>query len=128
VRKRFLIILRHAPYGQLAAAEVVRHLNGAVANGLDAAALLLDDGVYLARAGQQAMEGWTELSAALAQSLAAAEASADGSQPAVYVHAAALSDRGLRACELIAETASKPANSRSEFNPQNRDLQFFHKL
>lgn len=62
--KRFLVVLRHAPYGRLDAAEAVRHLNGAVANDLEAAALLLDDGIYLARTGQMPAAGWRELSAA----------------------------------------------------------------
>lgn len=65
--KRFLIVLRHAPYGRLDAAEAVRHLSGASANGFEAALLLLDDGVYLAKSGQVAAPGWTELAAALVE-------------------------------------------------------------
>ncbi|MBI3979676.1 MAG: DsrE family protein [Chloroflexi bacterium] len=98
--KPFLIVLRHAPYGRLDGAEVVRHLNGAVASGLDAAALLLGDGVYLAKAGQVAAPGWTELAAALAHALRAA--GADGGPPvAVYVHAPALQTRGLTEADLV---------------------------
>lgn len=55
--KRFLIVLRHAPYGRLDAAEAVRHLNGAAAHGLEAGLLLLGDGIYLAKAGQTAAVG-----------------------------------------------------------------------
>lgn len=98
--KQLLIVLRHAPYGRLDAAEAVRHLNGAVANGLEATLLLVDDGVYLARAGQVAAPGWTELSAALEQALRAA---ARSGPPAarVFALAAALEARGLAETQLV---------------------------
>lgn len=100
--KRFLIVLRHAPYERLDAAEAVRHLNGAAACGLDAALILLADGVYLAKAGQVAAAGWTDLAAALGQSLGnvAGAERARGSL-AVYVSAADLACRGLGPGELV---------------------------
>jgi sulfur relay (sulfurtransferase) DsrF/TusC family protein len=93
---RFLIILLHAPYGRLAAAEAVRHLNGAAAQGLDATLLLLGDGVYLAKAGQAAASGWTDLAAALGQALGGAHSThRSGGRAAVCVSAPDLVDRAL---------------------------------
>jgi sulfur relay (sulfurtransferase) DsrF/TusC family protein len=97
----FLIVLRHAPYGRIDAAEAVRHLNGARANGLAATLLLLDDGVYLAKTGQVAAGGWTDLAAALEQALTAGNAEAPEHRMDVYAHAAALDERGLTAEDLV---------------------------
>src|SRR3970040_1910183 len=64
------IVIRRAPYGWLAAAEGVRHLIGAVAAGMSVSAVLVDDGAYLARQGQDSERtGWTNLSDALGQAL-----------------------------------------------------------
>ncbi|MCC6179845.1 MAG: DsrE family protein [Chloroflexi bacterium] len=102
MRKRFLIVLRHAPYGWLDAAEAVRHLNGAVANGLDATLLLLDDGVYLARAGQEPAAGWTGLASALEQALSGSAAAANRPTCTAFVHRASLATRGLDGADLVA--------------------------
>lgn len=60
---RLCILVHRPPYGGIHAAEAVRHLNGAVTQGLEATAILLQDGVYVARAGQDAgTTGWTALS------------------------------------------------------------------
>lgn len=100
--QHFLIILRHAPYGRLDAAEAVRHLNGAAAHGLDAALLLLGDGVYLAKAGQVAAVGWTDLSAALGQALGNGKAPDGQRGPlAVYVSASDLACRALEPGDLV---------------------------
>lgn len=73
------ILLRSAPYGTMNAAEALRHLNGMVANGLEATAVLVGDGVYLARDGQRAEEArWTSLSQALRQALTVRASRADG--------------------------------------------------
>ena len=101
MRKQFLIVLRHAPYGRLDAAEAVRHLNGALSNGLDARLLLLDDGVYLARAGQEPAPGWTGLSSALEQTLAAGVRDAERPDRIVVAHQPSLATRGLSSDDLI---------------------------
>ncbi|MCL4546051.1 MAG: DsrE family protein [Chloroflexi bacterium] len=98
--KRFLIILRRAPYGRLDAAEAVRHLSGAAANGLDATALLLADGVYLAKVGQTASAGWTTLSTVLAQ-LATQTAAGTRGHLAVYAFGRDVDARGLRQADLV---------------------------
>lgn len=100
--KRFLVILRHAPYGRLDAAEAVRHLSGASTNGFEASLLLLDDGVYLARAGQVAAPGWTELAAALTEALRSREAAVGPRRGvAVFAHATAMQTRGLAEADLV---------------------------
>ena len=99
--KRFLIVLRHAPYGRIDAAEAVRHLNGAKANGFQATLLLLEDGVYLAKAGQIAAPGWTDLAAALEQTLGS-RFDPDRELPAeVYAHESAMHARGLTVDDLV---------------------------
>lgn len=104
--KTFLIVLQHGPYGRLDAAEAVRHLNGAASSGLRAAALLLGDGVYLAKAGQRAVSGWTDLGAALARTLQASKGTtADAPAVAAYAHGPSLEARGLRAGDLVAGCA-----------------------
>ena len=99
--KRFLIVLRHAPYGRIDAAEAVRHLNGAAANGFQATLLLLDDGVYLAKAGQVPSPGWTDLAAALAQALGESTGQATERRVEVYSHEAATRARGLTVGDLV---------------------------
>lgn len=101
MRKQLLIVLRHAPYGRLDAAEAVRHLNGAVANGLDARLLLLDDGVYLARAGQQPAPGWTALAPTLEQALSGGATATERPICAAFAHQASLAARGLVGANLV---------------------------
>jgi sulfur relay (sulfurtransferase) DsrF/TusC family protein len=47
------ILLTKAPYGEINAAEAVRHALGAVADDLEVSFLLTDDGVFLALKGQE---------------------------------------------------------------------------
>lgn len=101
--KTLCIVLRKAPYGSLDAAEAVRHLGGALSNGLCPVGLLVDDGVYLARAGQQGAGGWTNLGAALEDLLAQTATDPDGGErsAAVYVHGPSLRVRGLSEADLV---------------------------
>ncbi len=98
------ILLRRAPYGTMNAAEALRHLNGVVANGLEAVAVLVGDGVYLARDGQRAEEaGWTSLSQALNQALTfrAPRAEDPETRAKVYAHRPSLERRGLQETALV---------------------------
>ncbi len=94
------ILLRKAPYGTIQAAEGLRHLIVA-ARMMGANAVLLDDGVYLAKRGQEPGDsGWVGLSATLEQALA--DCRADPScQLHVYVHEASLKDRHLDPTALV---------------------------
>ncbi|MGQ9630921.1 MAG: DsrE family protein [bacterium] len=57
------IVIRRAPYGTIHAAEAIRHVNGALGSGLETVVVLVEDGVYFARDGQEAKDaGWTSLS------------------------------------------------------------------
>ncbi len=102
--KTVCVILRQAPYGSLDAAEAVRHLGGALANGHCPIGLLLDDGVYLAKGGQQAdAAGWTDLSSALTSLLAESAGEPRGEQrrAEIYVHGPSLRVRGLAETDLV---------------------------
>ena len=92
------ILIRRPPYGSILAAEGIRHLIGAMANGLNVNAVLMDDGVWVARAGQSPGEtGWTALSEALANAFRLADRPA----PQVFADEDALSTAGLRAEDLV---------------------------
>lgn len=101
--KTLCVLLRQAPYGSLDAAEGIRHLGGALTNGLCPVGLLIDDGVYLAQVGHQAAGGWTDLGAALRDLLAQTATGAGGEicRAAVYVHGPSLRARGLGEHDLI---------------------------
>ncbi len=60
------MILRKPPYGDINAAEAVRHAMGGVADDLNIHLVLLDGGVLLTRKGQdEAGTGFTNLESAL---------------------------------------------------------------
>jgi sulfur relay (sulfurtransferase) DsrF/TusC family protein len=92
------ILVHRPPYGGIHAAEAVRHLNGATAHGLEATAILMGDGVYLARAGQvPGTTGWTPLSCALEDALGHRQTG----YPRVWVEDESLRARGIPTAFLI---------------------------
>jgi sulfur relay (sulfurtransferase) DsrF/TusC family protein len=92
------ILIHRPPYGGIHAAEAIRHLNGATVHGLEATAILLGDGVYVAQRGQDpGTTGWTALSPALEDALGGGE----GGYPRLWVDEASLRARGLPAASLI---------------------------
>ncbi len=95
---RLCILVHRPPYGGIQAAEAVRHVNGAAAQGLEVTAVLLGDGVYVARAGQDAgTTGWTALSPALEDAL-----TRNGmGVPRVLVDETSLRERGVPPASLI---------------------------
>jgi sulfur relay (sulfurtransferase) DsrF/TusC family protein len=98
------IVIRKAPYGTLAAAEGVRHLIGAVQAGMAVCAVLVDDGVYLARRDQDPGDtGWTSLSRALEQTLNA-DTAGTSTRARVYLHRPSVETRDLDRCGLIPGT------------------------
>lgn len=63
---RIAMILRRAPYGDINAAEAVRHSMGGAADELDIDLILVDAGVLLAKKGQDDTDtGFTNLEGAL---------------------------------------------------------------
>lgn len=97
------MLLRQAPYGNIAAAEAIRHLSGALANGYRPVGLLLGDGVYLAKAGQQTSDGWINLAESLCELIAKSAPAPGGeaSHVAIAVHGPSLGSRNLRAADLV---------------------------
>ncbi|MFZ5822814.1 MAG: DsrE family protein [Bacillota bacterium] len=92
------VLISQAPYGTVHAAEAVRHINGALSEGFDVVAVLVNEGVWLARDGQQAEgSGFTALSEALAASLN----KPGGPVPRVLADRASLDRRGLTASTLV---------------------------
>ena len=64
--ERIAMILRRSPYGDINAAEAVRHAMGGAAGELSIDLILVDGGVLLAKKGQDdAGTGFTNLEAAL---------------------------------------------------------------
>ncbi len=96
----FCILFRKAPYGTIEAAEGLRHLIAA-ARMMAARAVLLDDGVHLAKRGQEPGDsGWINLSQTLENALA--DCGADPScQLHVYVHEGSLNERNLVPAALV---------------------------
>ena len=98
------IVIRKAPYGTLVAAEGVRHLIGAAQTGMAVCAVLVDDGVYLARQDQDPGDtGWTSLSRALGQLLNTNTAS-PAPQARVYLHRPSVDTRDLDGRDLLPGT------------------------
>lgn len=92
MKNSLCILIRRPPYGQIHAAEAIRHIGGALAEGLATHVVLLDDGVYVARDGQNAANtSWTPLAPEVLKTLA------KGAR--YYVHAPSAAARGLE--ELI---------------------------
>jgi len=92
------ILVHRPPYGAINAAEALRHLNGATAHGLETTAILLGDGVYVARTGQVlGTTGWRGLSSALENTLEHAE---EG-YPRLWVDEASLRARGIENRSLV---------------------------
>ncbi|MHB1131101.1 MAG: DsrE family protein [Chloroflexota bacterium] len=99
------IILRRAPFGAINAGEAVRHAMGGITFGVATTLVLLEDGVYVARDGQDGERlGFTSLSRPLAQCVQQAGATADGKpiQGRVLVHGPSLAARGLSGQVLVA--------------------------
>lgn len=95
------IVIRRAPYGTLSAAEGVRHLMGAAQAELSVHAVLIDDGVHLAKQGQDSgSAGWTNLSDALGQALGSG-ATDSSARLRAYVHRPSAETRGLDHLDLI---------------------------
>jgi len=95
------IVIRRPPYGTLGAAEGVRHLIGAAQAGMSVYAVLVDDGVYLAKEGQDpGGTGWTSLSGALGPALGSG-ATGSSTRARAYVHRPSAESRGLDSLTLV---------------------------
>ena len=71
MKNSLAILIRRPPYRQIHAAEAVRHMGGALGEGIQTTVLLVDDGVYVARDGQNVGDtGYTSLVEPLAKGIA----------------------------------------------------------
>ncbi|MEK6569450.1 MAG: DsrE family protein [candidate division NC10 bacterium] len=92
------ILIRRPPYGSIFAAEGIRHLIGAIANGLTVGTVLVGRGVWVAKAGQDPGEtAWTSLCEALSNVLRVAE----GPTPQILVDQDSLIEAGLKVEDLV---------------------------
>lgn len=92
------ILVRRSPYGTIHAAEAFRHLAGAFSSGLKVIAILVDDGIYMAKDNQEAeVFGWTSLSESLSSLLSKEK----GQAVRIYVHDSSLKARGIEKEKLI---------------------------
>ena len=92
------MIIRRAPYGTIHAAEAVRHINGALSNGLETVVILVEDGVHLAKKNQRAdAVGWTSLSNTIVQAIKGK----NGHLLKLYLHDESARSRGLTPAMII---------------------------
>jgi sulfur relay (sulfurtransferase) DsrF/TusC family protein len=102
MRKDILIIVRHGPYGGFQAAEGLRHANGAISLGFRPIVVLVDDGVYLAKTGQNPGQSeWLALSETLEEIVARGLYEKKDEPAEFYVEKESFLKRGLDAEELV---------------------------
>lgn len=91
-----LIIVRHGPYGGFQAAEGLRHANGAMSFGFRPIFILMDDGVYLAKTGQNPGENqWLSLGSVLEDVMARGHSEMKDAPAEFYVEKESLTKRNL---------------------------------
>jgi sulfur relay (sulfurtransferase) DsrF/TusC family protein len=104
--KDILIIVRHGPYGGFQAAEALRHANGAISLGFRPIVVLVDDGVYLAKADQNPGQSqWLSLSETLEEIIARGLYERKDAPAEFYVEKQSLLKRGLHSEELVEDLA-----------------------
>ena len=100
--KDILIIVRHGPYGGFQAAEALRHANGAITLGYRPIVVLVDDGVYLAKEGQEPGQSeWLPLDATLEEVIARGLYEIKDSPGEFYVEKDSLERRRMDIDELV---------------------------
>lgn len=100
--KDVLIIVRHGPYGGFQAAEALRHANGAITLGFRPIFIMLDDGVYLAKEGQDPQDSsWLPLDATLEEVIARGLYEIKDTPGEFYVEKESIEQRGLDAEQLV---------------------------
>ena len=101
-RRDILIVVRHGPYGGFQAAEGLRHANGAISLGLRPVFILVDDGVYLGKLGQDPGQSqWLELDGTLEEIIARGLYEIKDTPAEFYVEKESLVKRGLDLEELV---------------------------
>jgi sulfur relay (sulfurtransferase) DsrF/TusC family protein len=97
-----LIIIRHGPYGGFQAAEALRHANGSITLGFRPIVILVDDGVYLAKEGQEPGQSqWLALGETLEEVIARGLYEKKDDPAEFYVEKESLLQRGLDLDDLV---------------------------
>lgn len=100
--KDILIVVRRGPYGGFQAAEALRHANGAISLGFRPVVILVDDGVYLAREGQDPQQSqWLALSETFDEIIARGLYEKKDEPAEFYVEKESLLQRGIDPEELV---------------------------
>jgi sulfur relay (sulfurtransferase) DsrF/TusC family protein len=100
--KDILIVIRRGPYGGFQAAEGLRHASGAMSLGFRPIVVLVDDGVYLARADQNPGQSqWLSLGGTLEEIIARGLYEKKDAPAEFYVENESLVKRGLDSDELV---------------------------
>ncbi len=100
--KDILIVVRKGPYGGFQAAEALRHANGSLSLGFRPIVILVDDGVYLAKEGQNPGQSqWLALSEVFDEIIARGLYENKDNPAEFYVEKESLLERGLRVDNLI---------------------------
>jgi sulfur relay (sulfurtransferase) DsrF/TusC family protein len=119
--KDVLIVVRHGPYGGFHAAEGLRHANGAISLGFRPIVVMVDDGVYLAKADQNPGQSqWLSLSKALEEIIARGLYEMKDTPAEFYVENESLANRGLDSEELVEGLELIDHQKVSEFMAVNR--------
>jgi tRNA 2-thiouridine synthesizing protein C len=116
-----LIVVRHGPYGGFQAAEALRHANGSISLGFRPIVVLVDDGVYLAKAGQEpGRSQWLALSETFEEIIARGLYEKKDETVEFYVEEESLLQRGLDLEDLIESLEPIDHNKVSELMASNR--------
>lgn len=100
--KDILIIVRHGPYGGFQAAEALRHANGSISLGFRPIMILVDDGVHLAREGQEPGQSqWLALSETFDEVIARGLYEKKDDPAEFYVEKDSLHQRGIDVDDLV---------------------------
>ena len=119
--KDILIIVRHGPYGGFQAAEGLRHANGAISLGFRPIVVLVDDGVYLAKADQNPGQSqWLSLSETLEEIVARGLYERKDAPAEFYVEKQSLLKRGLDSEGLVEDLELIDHQKVSELMAVNR--------
>jgi sulfur relay (sulfurtransferase) DsrF/TusC family protein len=119
--KDVLIVIRHGPYGGFHAAEGLRHANGAMSLGFRPIVVLVDDGVYLAKADQSpGQSDWLALSGTLEEIVARGLYEKKDAPAEFYVEKESLLKRGLDQGQLVEDLELVDHQNVSELMAVNR--------
>ncbi|MFO7752888.1 MAG: DsrE family protein [Desulfobacteraceae bacterium] len=118
--KDILIVVRHGPYGGFQAAEAMRHANGSISLGFRPVVVLVDDGVYLAKEGQEPSQSqWLSLSETLEEIIVRGLYEKKDNPAEFYVEQESLLKRGLEAEDLVEDLQAVDHNTVSELMANN---------